>query len=62
MSINFMPSKDFEETRIMHTKNHNIEIMMGNKTNKISKEFFLISFGKLLKIFRRISETKRICF
>ena len=37
MSINFMSSKDSEETRTMHTKSHNIEIMMGNETDEIIK-------------------------
>ena len=32
MQINFISSKDSEETRPMHTKSHNIEIMMGNET------------------------------
>ena len=35
MSINFMSSKDSEETRTMHTKSRNIEIMMGNETDEI---------------------------
>ena len=30
--INFTFSKDSEETRTMHTKSHNVEIMMGSKT------------------------------
>ena len=38
MSINFMSSKDTEETRIMHTKSHNVEIMMDSETDKIIKE------------------------
>ena len=38
MSINFMSSKDTEETRTMHTKSHNVEIMMGSETDKIIKE------------------------
>ena len=29
MAINFISSKDSDETRIMHTKSDNIEIMMG---------------------------------
>ena len=40
ISINFMSSQDFEETRTMHTKSHNIEIMMGVKTDEIIKELF----------------------
>ena len=36
--INFISSKDFDETCTMHTKSNNIDIMMSNKTNKIIKE------------------------
>ena len=37
LAINFMSSNDSEETRTMHTKSHNIEIMMGNETDEIIK-------------------------
>ena len=37
LAINFMSSKDSEETRTMHTESHNIEIMMGNETDEIIK-------------------------
>ena len=37
LAINFMSSKDSEETRTMHTKSHNVEIMMGNETDEIIK-------------------------
>ena len=40
MQFNFTSSKDSEETRTMHTKSHNIEIMMGNKTDEIIKTLF----------------------
>ena len=40
MSINFMSSKDSEETCTVHTKSRNIEIMMGNETDEIIKELF----------------------
>ena len=40
MQINFISSKDSEETRTMYTKSHNIEIMMGNKTDEIIKTPF----------------------
>ena len=32
MAINFISSKDSDETRTMHTKNHNVEIMIGSET------------------------------
>ena len=40
MSINFISSKDSDETRNMHTKSDNIEIMMGSKTDDIIDELF----------------------
>ena len=40
MSINFISSKDSDETRNMHTKSVNIEIMMGSKTDDIIDELF----------------------
>ena len=39
MAINFMPSEDSEETRTMHTKSHNLEIMMEVKQTKSLKNF-----------------------
>ena len=40
MPINFMLSKDSQVTRTMHTKSHNVEIMMGNETDDIIKDLF----------------------
>ena len=40
MSINFMSSKDSEETRTMHTKSRNIAIAMGNEIDEIIKWLF----------------------
>ena len=40
MPINFMSCKDFQETRTMHTKSHNVETMMGNETDDIIKDLF----------------------
>ena len=38
MSINFISSKDSDETRNMHKKSDNIEIIMGSETNDIIEE------------------------
>ena len=38
MAINFVSSKDFEETRAINAKSDNIEIFMGNETNEIIEE------------------------
>ena len=35
MAINFISSKDSDETHTMHTKSNNVEIMMGSETNEI---------------------------
>ena len=40
MAINFISSKDSDETRTMHTKSNNLEIMIGSETNEIMKKFF----------------------
>ena len=38
MKINFISSKDSEETRTMHTKSDNIETMMGSETDDVINE------------------------
>ena len=40
MSINFISSKDSNETCNMHTKSHHIETIMGSETNDIIDEIF----------------------
>ena len=40
MSIDFMSPKDSEKTHTMHTKSHNVEVMMGNEADDIVKELF----------------------
>ena len=40
IAINFMSSKDSNETRTMPTKSDNIEIMIGNETDEIIEELF----------------------
>ena len=52
----FSSKPDSEETRIMHTKSNNIEIMIGNDTNEVIEELF-----KYLK-FRRKNERFRVRF
>ena len=39
-TINFISSKDSDETRTMHTKSNNVEIMMGRETDEIIGELF----------------------
>ena len=40
MSINFISSNDSDETRNMHTKSNNIEIMVGSKTDELIEGLF----------------------
>ena len=40
MAINFFSSKDSEETRAMHSKSDNIEILIGNETDEIIEDLF----------------------
>ena len=40
MAINFIFSKDSDETHIMYTKNINIEIMIANESGKIVLKLF----------------------
>ena len=44
--INFICSKDSDETSNMHTKSDNIEIMMGSETDDITDELFESIFQK----------------
>ena len=39
-SINFISSKDSDETSNMHKNSNNIEIMVGSETDKIIEELF----------------------
>ena len=40
MAINFFSSKDSEKICIMYSKSDDIEVMMGNETDKIIEELF----------------------
>ena len=40
MAINFISSKDSDETLTMHTKSNNVEIMVGSETDEIIKDLF----------------------
>ena len=40
MAINFISSKDSDETRTMHTKSNDVEIMIGSETDEIIEELF----------------------
>ena len=40
MAINFISSKDSDETRTMNTKSNNVKIMMGSETDEIIEDLF----------------------
>ena len=40
MAFNFISSKDSDETRTMHAKSDNVEIMTGSETDEIIEELF----------------------
>ena len=40
MAVNFIFSEDSNETRTMHTKSNNVEIMIGSETDEIIKKLF----------------------
>ena len=40
MAVNFIYSQDSDETRTLHAKSDNVEIMMGSETNEIIEELF----------------------
>ena len=47
MSINLISSKDSNETRNIHPKSNNIEIVVGSETDEIIDELFQPLFAKI---------------
>ena len=59
MAINFISSKDSDETHTMHAKSNNVEIMMGSETDEIVEELFksvLRKYQKALEDSMRVRE------
>ena len=56
MTINYISSKDSDETRTMDTKSNNVEIMMGSEADEIIEDLFK-SF--LQKYQERLKESMR---
>ena len=54
MAINFISFKDPNETRPMHTKSDNIEIMIGNETDEVTEELF----NSLLQRYKKIEKNQ----
>ena len=58
IAINFMSSKDTDETCIMHSESDNIEIRNGNKTDEIIQK----AFDSLLQRYqKRLEESIKDC-
>ena len=49
MTIHFFSSKDSEEIRTMHSKSDNIEILIGNETDKVIEDLFDSLFQRYQK-------------
>ena len=49
LKINFISSKNFNETRDMHSRSDNFEIMMGADTNEIIRNLFNSILGRYQK-------------
>ena len=49
LKINFISSKNFNDTRDMHSKSDNVEIMMGVDTNEIIKNFLILFYKDIKK-------------
>ena len=56
MAINFISSEDSDETRTMHTKSNNVEIMVDSEINEIIEVFFLQKYQEGLEESMRRSE------
>ena len=58
MAINFTSSKDSDETRTMHTKSNNAEIMIGIETDEIIEDLLESFLQKISRRVRGINERK----
>ena len=59
MQINSISSKDSKKTRTMHTKSHNIVIMMGNETDEIIEKSFESRYNTLKNYQKDLEESMR---
>ena len=49
VAINFISSKDSDETRTMYTKSNNVKIIVGSETDEIMKDLFESFLQKYLE-------------
>ena len=62
MEIDFISSKDSNETRTMDTKSDNIEVMIDNGTDEIIKNFFESVLQKHQKILEKSMKGSKYVF
>ena len=62
IAISFMASKGTNETRTMHSKNDNIEIMIGNETEQIIKTLFDSILRKYQKGLKKSMKRSKFVF
>ena len=62
MAINFIFSKDSDETRTVHTKSDNIEIMMGSETHEIIKELLEYLFQRYQEVLEESMKGSKFIF
>ena len=58
LTINFISSKDSDETRTKHRKSNNVEIMMVSETDQIIEDLSETFLQKMSRRVRRINERK----
>ena len=56
MAINFISSKDSDETRTMHTKSDNVEIMIGSETDETIEDLFDSFLQKYQVVYQNIKK------
>ena len=61
MVINFISSKDSDETQTMHTKSNNVEIMIGSETDEVIETLFESFLQKYQEGLEESMRGKLIC-
>ena len=62
MTINIISSKDSDETRTVHTKSDNIEIMMRSETHEIIKELLEYRFQRYQEVLEESMKGSKFIF
>ena len=62
MAIDFISSKDSDETRTMHTKSDSKEILIGNETYEVITEFFDSLLQKYKKDLKELMKEGELIF